>query len=69
MKKLLILGAVAFTSVFAINLSGIDTTKSASQTEFTPGCTYGQCNATAKSTGERCRNFCQEGSSLRGSHR
>ena len=68
MKKLLILGTFAFTSVFAMNLSGFTTTKSANQTEYTPGCTYGQCSA-SKSNGERCRNCCQEGSSVCWSHR
>jgi hypothetical protein len=32
-------------------------------------CQYGQCSATAKSTGVRCKNCCQKGSSTCWSHR
>lgn len=68
MKKLILLGILAVTSVCAINLSGFAETRN-NQATWTPGCTYGQCSATAKSTGERCRNCCQEGSSYCWSHR
>jgi hypothetical protein len=69
MKKIFILGTLALVSVCAINLNGNSSITKLEQKDGVQGCTYGQCTATAKSTGERCRNCCQEGSSVCWSHR
>ncbi len=63
MRKLALISILAFTSVFAINLTG-----SSNNVTRVQDCKYGQCSK-YKSNGERCQNCCQENSTTCWSHR
>lgn len=68
MKKLLIVSLIAISGL-AISFNA-DSSKISSKQELSSvACQYGQCSATAKSTGVRCKNCCQQGSSTCWSHR
>ncbi len=67
MKKILLIIVLAFGGVCVVN--GSSSKSDSLENLNIPGCTYGQCSATAKSTGEQCRNCCQQGSNFCWSHR
>jgi hypothetical protein len=65
MKKLIVVGLIVTGGLLAFSFT--NNTKVNVDSENVD-CNYGQCSATSKSTGERCRNCAQQGSYYCWSH-
>jgi len=63
-----LIAAIAISGLTLSNTSTTPQPNSKSESSVA-ACQYGQCSATAKSTGQRCKNCNQRGSSTCWSHR
>jgi hypothetical protein len=71
MKKLALIGIVCLTTLvsFTSTKNIIGEKENSNKLEIkNTGCNYGQCMATSKATGERCRNCAQKDSYYCWSH-